>query len=211
MLREVDPIRRESLAAWLRLAKPIPARLGNEAVLLLDVGPSRALLSGRCSYAAGTEHELAFADGGIRVKLRCLITAIAEHASSPDLDLLVRFAGHSDALAEFLARYEEQIHRAEEANAEGDAAGNVIDGDRTLADLGSAARSQETFLRCRLGLGGWNREVTAQREQPPDGFTVAASETDDQVLLLQLAYEESDAHERGLLREFAAASLGGRG
>ena len=207
MQHELDSTRRESFAAWLRLAKPIPVKLGSEALLMLDLGPAGALLSGRCSYPAGTEHELAFADGGIRVRVRCLITGVADHQLTPDTDLLVRFLEPSDALDGFINGYEEQIHRAERANAEGDAAGNVIDGDRMLSDLGAAARSTGTFLRCQLGTEGWSREVTATRDQAPDGFTIDASETEDQIRLLQLAYEESDEHERRLLREFAAASL----
>src|SRR5688572_4960865 len=161
MRRVADPIRRESFAAWLRLAKPIAAKLGGEAVLVLDLGPYGALLSGRGSYAAGTEHEFALADAGIRIKVRCRITGIAEHVLSPETDLLVRFLEQSEALLEFIAGYEEQIRRAEAANAEGDATRNVIDGDRTLSDLGSAARDQETFLRCQLTARGWTREETA--------------------------------------------------
>ncbi len=205
--REAEPIARASFAGWLRLARPIPAKLGEQAVLVLDIGPSGALLSGRCGYAAGTEHALAFAHGESRVRLRCLITGVADHLLGPDTDLLVRFVEQSDALADFVARYEDQIRRAETANAEGDAARNVIDGDRSLADLGSAARSTGTFLRYRLEAGAWSREVTATADQPPDGFTIAASETEDQLQLLRLAYEESDEHERRLLREFAAASV----
>ena len=207
MQRELDGIRRESFAAWLRLAKPIPAKLGGDAVLMLDLGPSGALLSGRCSHAQGTEHELAFADAGQRVRVRCRITGVADHLAGPDTDLLVRFLGPGDGLSGFVAGYEEQIRRAETANAEGELAKNVIDGDRTLADLGAAARSAATFLRCRWSDGRWSREVTASREQPAEGFTIAASETEDQVTLLQLAYEESNDQERRLLREFAATSL----
>jgi hypothetical protein len=207
MQQEQGSTRRESFAAWLRLAKPFAARLGGEAVLVLDLGPFGALLSGRCSHAAGTEHEFLFAEAGIRVKVQCLITGVAEHPLTPDTDLLVRFLEQSEALTEFITGYEEQIRRAETANAEGDEAGNVIDGDRTLADLGAAARSKESFLQCQLTATGWSREVTASREQPADGFTIAASESEDQITLLQLAYEESDAHERRLLREFAAQSL----
>ncbi len=205
--RELEPIARASFAGWLRLAKPIPAKLGHEAVLMLDLGPAGALLSGRCSHAAGTEQDLAFADGESRIRLRCLITGVAEHLLGPDTDLLVRFAERSAALEDFIARYEDQIRRAETANADGDAARNVVDGDRSLSDLGSAARTYGTYLRYRLNAGAWSREVTATADQPPDGFTIAASETEDQLQLLRLAYEESDDHERRLLREFAAASV----
>jgi hypothetical protein len=205
--RELEPISRASFAAWLRLAKPIAAKLGEQAVLALDIGPAGALLSGRCSYTPGTEHDFAFSGDGLRVRVRCRITGTADHLLTPDTDLLVRFLDRSDALGDFIARYEEQIHRAEDANAAGDAARNVIDGDRTLSDLGSAARSKQTFLQCRLQAGIWTREVTAIADQPADGFTIAASETEDQLQLLRLAYEESDDRERRLLREFAAASI----
>lgn len=196
-----------SFAAWLRLAKPIPASFGEHRVMVLDLGPAGALLSGQCDYEQGEEHELSFLDGRGNVSVRGLVTGVADHGVSPHRDLLVRFRSHGLGLNEFIARYEDQIRRAEVANAEGDLAQNVIDGDRMLSDLGLAARSNEPFLRCRLIAGVWSREITSSREQPPDGFTISAAETEDQVTLLQLAYEESDHDGRRALREFAAVSL----
>lgn len=196
-----------SFAAWLRLAKPIPATFGEHRVVVLDLGPSGALLSGACDYEQGAEQELAFLDGRGNVRVRALVTGVAEHGVSPQRDLLVRFQERGDGLPEFIGRYEEQIRRAEVANAEGHLEENVIDGDRMLSDLGAAARSVEPFLRCRLIAGRWTRDITTSREQPPDGFTISAAETEDQVTLLQLAYEESDADGRNALREFAAVSL----
>lgn len=198
---------RGSFAAWLRLAKPIPATFGEARVLVLDLGPSGALLSGQCDVEQGAEHELAFLDGRGNVKVRALVTGVADHGLSPHRDLLVRFQERGAGLSEFIARYEEQIRRAETANAEGNIEQNVIDGDRMLSDLGAAARANEPFLCCRLNAGRWTREITASGEQPPDGFTISAAETEDQVTLLQLAYEESDEDERNALREFAAVSL----
>lgn len=207
MPRESEAPPRGSFARWLRLAKPIPATVGGQHVLVLDLGPSGALLSGQCDYDQGAEHELAFFDGHTSVRVRALVTGVADHGVSPHRDLLVRFQEQGSGLAEFVARYEDQIHRAEVANAEGHLEQNVIDGDRTLSDLGSAARSNEPLLRCRLTSRSWTREITSEREQPSDGFTISAAETEDQVTLLQLAYEESDDEGRNALRAFAAASL----
>lgn len=206
MQRESDGTR-GSFAAWLRLAKPIPATFGEHRVLVLDLGPSGALLSGQCDYEQGAEHELAFLDGRGNVQVLGLVTGVADHGLSPHRDMLVRFREQGLGLSEFIARYQEQIRLAEVANAEGNLEQNVIDGNRMLSDLGSAARSNEPFLRCRLNAGLWTREITASRPQPPDGFTISAAETEDQVTLLQLAYEESDEDGRHALREFAAASL----
>jgi hypothetical protein len=207
MHRESEGSPRGSFAVWLRLAKPIPATFGEQPVLVLDLGPSGALLSGQCNHDQGAEHELAFFDGNGSVRVRALVTGVADHAGSPHRDLLVRFQEHGLGLAEFIAGYEAQIHRAEVANAEGDIEQNVIDGDRMLSDLGSAARSNEPFLRCRLTSRSWTREITSDGKQPADGFTISAAESEDQVALLQLAYEESDDEGRNALREFAAVSL----
>lgn len=196
-----------SFGQWLRLAKPIPATFGDRRVLVLDLAASGALLSGQCDYQQGSEHELVFVDGRANVKVRGLV--IANHALPSHRDLLVQLREPSGELSEFIARYDAQIRRAELANAEGNIEQNVIDGDRMLSDLGAAARSNEPFLRCRLNAGRWTREITTSREQPPDGFTISAAESDDQLTLLQLAYEESDADARNALREFAAGSLPG--
>ncbi|MFZ2490424.1 MAG: hypothetical protein WA208_02975 [Thermoanaerobaculia bacterium] len=207
MSGEWEPIGRGSVAAWLRLAKPIPATLGACPMLVLDLGQSGALLSGLCEFAQGTEHDLAFLDDRHDVSVRCRITAVAEHGVTPDRDLLVRFIEPGVGLAEFIARYEQQVHRAEIANFEGDIEGNVIDGDRMLSDLGAAARANEPFLRCQFSGGRWHRELTASRDQPADGFTISAAEAEEQLRLLQLAYEETDEAGRRAMREFASVSL----
>jgi hypothetical protein len=207
MERELDGTPFGSPVAWLRLAKPIPATFGEHHVAIVDLGSSGALLSGQCDCGQGAVHELVFLDGHASVNVRGIVTGIAEHDVPSHRDLLVRFPTPAPALAAFIATYQEQIHRAELANAQGDIDQNVIDGDRMLSDLGSAARANEPFLRCRLRDGTWIREITASREQPPDGFTISAAEVDDQVTLLQLAYEESDEDGRDALREFAAVSL----
>ena len=102
-----------------------------------------------------------------------------------------------------------EIRQAEEANASGRSDSNVIDGDRTLSDLGSAAREGEGgFISCRFVGNRWRRQWTLRKEQPPDGFTLAGHEPEDQIRLLEQAYEESSEEDRNLLRKFAAASIG---
>lgn len=204
---EWEPIGRGALAAWLRLAKPIPATLGTLPVLVLDLGPSGALVSGLCEFAQGTEHDLAFLDDRHDVSVRCRVTGIAEHGVTPERDLLVRFIEPGVGLTEFIERYEQQVHRAEIANFEGDIAGNVIDGDRMLSDLGEAARANEPFLRCQFNGARWHTVLTESRDQPEDGFTISAGEPEEQIRLLQLAYEETDEDGQRALREFAAVSL----
>lgn len=207
MTREPGGAPSESPASWLRLAKPIPATFGEQRLLVLDLGASGALLSGQCDFEQGTIADLSFLDGRGNVSVLALVTGVADHVSSPHRDLLVRFQDRGVGLSDFIARYEEQIRLAEIANANGDIDHNVIDGDRMLSDLGLAARSNEPFLRCQLNAGVWTRVVTESRAQPPDGFTISAAESEDQVKLLQLAYEEADEDSRHALREFAAVSL----
>ena len=107
MERELDGTGRGSFVAWLRLAKPILATFDEHRVLVLDLGPSGALLSGQCHYEQGAEHELAFLDGRGNVKVRGLVTGVADHGLSSHRDLLVRFHERGVGLSEFIARYEE--------------------------------------------------------------------------------------------------------
>lgn len=207
MQGESEGTNRASYSAWLRLAKPIPATYGDQRVLVLDLGPWGALLSGQCDYLQGAEHDLVFLDRRGDVSVRGTVTGVADHDLSGHRDLLIRFTEPGVGLSDYIERYREQIRRAELANAEGDMERNVIDGDRMLSDLGSAARSNEPFVRCRLNGGVWTREITADREQPPDGFTISAAEPEDQIALLQVAYEEADDADRNAIREFAAVTL----
>ena len=55
--------------------------------------------------------------------------------------------------------------------------------------------------------GAWNRRTSLLPDQPPNGFTIAPSESSDNVDLLCRTFERGDAETRRLTRMFAELSV----
>jgi hypothetical protein len=102
-------------------------------------------------------------------------------------------------------RNQTEIERAQEANAAGDRARNVI-GDATLTAVSELPPS-DVFVSLRLGENGWKRRRSLLPDQPEDGFTVRASLPAEEIDLLCLTYEKGDDESRRLTRLMAALSL----
>ena len=64
----------------------------------------------------------------------------------------------------------DDLRRAQEANAAGDRAHNVV-GDETLT-AASAGASSRTFVTWIFTGNGWKKRASLLPDQPPDGFTV---------------------------------------
>ena len=101
---------------------------------------------------------------------------------------------------------EDELQRAQEANAAGDRARNVIGGDATLTAASEIAPS-DVFVSYRLGAGGWKHRRSLLPDQPEDGFTVRASVAQEDIDLLCRTYEAGDAESRRLTQIMAALSV----
>ena len=55
--------------------------------------------------------------------------------------------------------------------------------------------------------GRWIRNLTSDRKQPPDGFTVAAYEYESDLEALCLAYEVADEEGRAMIRLVSELSV----
>ena len=105
-----------------------------------------------------------------------------------------------------MKRDREEIERAQEANAAGDRARNVISGDATLT-AASELDPTDAFLSFRLGENGWKRRRSLLPDQPEDGFTVRASVPPEEIEMLCRTYEKGDDESRQLTRLLAALSV----
>ena len=77
-----------------------------------------------------------------------------------------------------------------------------------MLSVGQAFRKHKSgYLAFVFREGKWTSRESRSALQPSDGFTVAAFESEQQVQMLKLAYEEADREGRELIRHFAAASL----
>lgn len=93
---------------------------------------------------------------------------------------------------------------AQEANALGNREQNVY-GDQTLT--AASSRVSSTFVTWTFGEGGWSSRASHVADQPAHGFTVYATEPEDQVALLRSTYESGDAESQRLTRIFAEMSI----
>ena len=63
------------------------------------------------------------------------------------------------------------------------------------------------FLRCRLLGNRWEVKCTSTTAQPPDGFVVAATTPDAEIVTLCATYFRADEDARTTIRKIAAAAL----
>ena len=185
----------------LTLTEPLDGWFGDFAVRLVDVSASGAQIEHEEPIPSDARALLRFYWRGEEVEI---LAQTARHIHPSRMG--VRFLEESDALRALIAMSAADVLRALEANARGDRDANVI-GDETLT---SAWRTHATgFVRWELAEGRWNAYDASDARQPENGFTIAASEADEQVELLRRTYESGDAEARRLTRMLAELSVAG--
>lgn len=191
------------------LTQSIPALLGARPCALLSIDEAGALVE-HAFRLEGRENRLRFEWYDEKIDLTALAGAseLQEKLSDREQRLIYHtpftFASRNEALRRALVLHAERIERAREANSAGnlDAAADSVD------DVGTVLRERRLgYVSFVLREGQWRRYDTMSPDQPLNGFTVAIYETEDQLRLLRLAYEEADAEGRALLRQFAAESI----
>lgn len=183
----------------LTLAEPLDGWFGDFSVRLVDVSASGAQVEHDEPIPSGARALLRFYWRGDEVEI---LAETARHIHENRVG--VRFLEESEALRTLIAASAAEVLRALEANARGERDANVI-GDETLT---SAWRSHATgYVRWELDDGHWTHHAALIADQPPNGFTIAASESEEQVDLLRRTYESGDAEGRRLTRMLAELSV----
>jgi hypothetical protein len=118
-----------------------------------------------------------------------------------ELELLAEFSGSSLTFLDDTL----ELLLAQEANALGNREQNVYGGDQTLT--AASSRVSATFVTWIFIENGWSSHLSHVADQPPDGFTVYATEPEDQVALLRSSWESGDAESQRLTRIFAEMSI----
>ena len=184
----------------LNLSRPIDAWLGDFAVRLVDVSATGAQIESDEEIAEGSRANLNFwwRDQQIEVTSDVIRTA--------DGRCGLRFVEESPLLRRLIAESATELLRAQEANAMGDRARNVISGDATLT--AASARIADHFIVWNLEEDGvWKHRASLVSEQPPNGFTISAAESPDQVAMLRSSYESGDDEARRLITMLAELSV----
>ena len=184
----------------LNLTRTIDGRFGDQAVGIADVSASGAQLVLDAPIEPGARAPLRFAWRGEEVEVIAEVTRFADGRAG------VQFVEANDALRSLLAASVLEILHAQEANASGDRARNVIGGDETLT-AASEIELTNAFVSFRLGDAGWKRRRSLLPDQPDDGFTIRAGVPQEDVDLLCRTYEAGDAESRRLTRLMAELSV----
>ena len=196
----------------LRLAKPILALMDGQNALILDIGVGGAYIEHYGALPEGARFKLLFRWQRNDVELLCEVRrsrvvrtggdqmSVVSHTGVRFLEAI----GEADArLNDMMATFVGRVLAAQRANASGKDAGESL----SLTQLGGARRARSRgWTSFRLVNGLWRRELAAAPTQPPDGFTVAAYEDDDEVATLCETYEAADEEGRRLIRLLAELS-----
>jgi len=200
----------------LRLAKPILAQLDRQNALILDIGVGGAFLEHYGTPAPGQRFHLTFRWQGEDVEFVAEVIRSNE-VRKPGGDLqstvahtavhFVQAIGESEnRLHAMMATFVGKVLAAQKANASGDL--SDTSGARILENLGEARRTRTRgYVAYHLKGHSWWRVPTDSPLQPPDGFTVAAYEDEEELAQLCTSYEAADEESRNLIRLVAELSV----
>lgn len=200
----------------LKLSKPILATMRGANALILDIGVAGAFLEHYGTADHGEHFSLVFRWQGQDVEFRCEVarSAVIREQGGDGKSVVshtgVRFiepvGDANERLQDLIATFVGHILAAQKANASGQRGESA--GASVLARLGEARRLRSRgYIAWHLKDGTWWQVPTASPKQPPDGFTTAAHEDEDEVQTLCRTYEEGDQEARDLIRLVAELSL----
>lgn len=219
----------------IHLAQPLLARLGATQVVLVDVSVLGARVEHHVPLLAGGHAKLSFTWENAEIATECRIVRSRLERFSVGADgLTVYHSGLEfenmrsevkERLKDMIALFIKRALDEQKLNARGVVPEHHVDkmpifrygqltsntGEKEL--LGSsilpASRiAQETGYICyHLDNRQWRQKRTHDPGQPPEGFTIAATEDHEQANLLCDAYERSDRDGRKLIQLFAQLSI----
>ena len=185
-----------STVSRLNITRPIDGWFGDFPILVVEVAVESARIVREDPIPVGSRGLLRFAWRGEDLELTA---EIAENE-------WVRILEGSAQLQRLIADSSDELLRAQKANAAGDRARNAI-GEETLTAVSAGARPEVGFLQFRFTPAGWKCVRALLPDQPEDGFTVSASEPQEQIDLLCATYEAGDEEAKQMTRAIAMASI----
>jgi hypothetical protein len=186
----------------LHLTKTLDGWFGDFAIRLLDVSAAGALIETDDEIPVGARALLRFFWRDEEVEIT------AETARGDDNRAGLKFVEESEVLLRLIALSATEVLRAQQANAEGQRELNVV-GEETLTAASAGIRAHTGYLAYTFEDNAWHRRGTSLADQPSNGFTVSANESQEQIDLLCRTYEAGDAESRRMTRLLAEISARG--
>lgn len=218
----------------IQLTRSVLARFGATGVLILDITDEGARIEHFSRMDLGRRARLRFGWQQTEIEVEATVVSCKVHRFAPGEEVVyqsgVAFTGYAgdaasilrDMVATLVARsLAEQV-----ANARG--VGPVIamdmpvfrDGVVAAGSIEAATRpasrflpdsalvSQRGYIRCRLVSNNyWDRKWTLASDQPEEGFTIRATEPEENVDQLCDTYLRAGAEHRRLIRMLARVAV----
>lgn len=201
----------------LKLSKPILATIDGKNALILDLGVAGGFIEHFGMVRTGQRFHLVFRWRGQDVEFVCEVARstvvkppTAGNPQSAVCHTAIRFVeGVGDAenkLQDMMATFIGRILAAQKSNATGDE--TDTEGALILEGLGAARRLRsQGYVTYRYRDGRWSRRATDSPKQPPDGFTVAAHEDEEELETLCRSFESGDDEARRMIQLVAELSV----
>ncbi len=184
----------------LNLTKPVDGWFGDFSVAVVEVSGNSAKILHDDELLVGARGLLRLTWRGEELEL------MAEIVRTEGARSALRIVEESPQLRRLIADSATELLRAQEANLRGDRERNVV-GDETLTAASAGARATSGFLCFRLTPDGWKCSRALLPDQPDNGFTVSANESQDQIDLLCRTYETGDREAKRMTRMIAELSV----
>lgn len=184
----------------LNLTKPVDGWFGDYSVIVVEVSANGAKILHDDQIPVGARGLLRFSWRGQDLELTAEI--VRTEGGSSGLWLI----DDSKLLRDLIEASATELLRAQEANLLGDRERNVV-GDETLTAASAGARASSGFLQFHLTPEGWKCQRALLPDQPDDGFTVSANESQEQIDLLCRTYETGDPEAKRMTRMIAELSV----
>lgn len=186
----------------LTLREPLDGWFGDFAVRLVDVSASGAQIEHDEPIPPDANGLLRFYWRGHEVEVLARTARLIQTDRTG-----IQFVEESETLRSLIAASAADVLRALEANARGDRAGNVL-GDETLTAAWQLPITGYVCWTFEEGQG-WRSRFSTLPDQPDNGFTISAAESDEQVEMLRRTYEHGDTEARRMTRMLAEISVAG--
>jgi len=184
----------------LNLTKPIDGWFGDFDVLVVEISAGGAKIVHDDEIPVGARGLLRFAWRGRDFEILSQLTR-SEGARSG-----VHFLEENEEFRLMVGQWANELRLAQEANASGNRDANIV-GDETLTTASAGARALSGFLQYRLTASGWKCVRALLPDQPDDGFTVSANESQEQIDILCHTYESGDPEAKRMTRMIAELSI----
>jgi len=193
----------------VKLSRPLAGRVANARVYLLDASVEGLRIAHQGGVPpVGQTCRVAFDWEGQPIELDCQVTSntLFKLAKSGDekstyhagLRITHSIGESSAVLRQMIADIVARALDEQKANARGIPA--------SAAQMFQTGKGTD-FVRCELIDGAWRRTSTSRPDQPANGFTISAEESEEEVDMLCQTYASSDAAGKKLIQTMAQMSI----